>query len=57
VKDLKTAGDYVEVEYLPPGGGEPQRLVVTVKELDELAPDMAAKLAAARTLRGRPRSA
>lgn len=57
MKDLKSAGDYVEVEYVPPGGGEPQRLVVTVKELDELAPDMAAKLTAARTLRGRPRSA
>jgi hypothetical protein len=57
VKDLKNSGDYVEVEYVPPGGGEPQRMVVTVKELDELTPDMAAKLAAARTLRGRPSSA
>jgi hypothetical protein len=57
VKDLKSAGDYVEVEYLPPGDAEAQRIVVTVQELNELAPDMAAKLAAARTLRGRPRSA
>lgn len=57
VKDLKSAGEYVEVEYLPPGDGEAQRMVVTVQEMNELAPDMAAKLTAARTLRGRPRSA
>jgi hypothetical protein len=57
VKDLKSISDYVELEYLPPGGGEPQRMVVTVKELDELAPDMAAKIAAARSSRGRPRNA
>lgn len=57
MKDLKSISDYVEVDYLPPGGAEPQRMVVTVQELDGLAPDMAAKLAAARTLRGRPRSA
>jgi hypothetical protein len=56
VKDLQSISDYVEVEYLPPGGGEPQRMVVTVAELDKLAPDMPAKLAAARSSRGRPRS-
>jgi hypothetical protein len=54
VADLET-DDLVEVEYTEPGATTGRALVVSKKDFDALAPDMAGVLAKARTPRGRPR--
>lgn len=55
---LEQIGDVVFLDYEPPGGGEVQELVVKRQDFEALFKkgDAATVLAAARGVRGRPRS-
>ncbi len=55
VKDLKEAGDLVQLELKLPGESEAKVLVVKRADFDKLAPDMAKVLASARGTKGRPK--
>jgi hypothetical protein len=58
VSGLRTQGDLVELEYTEPGSTAVKALVVNKRDFDALSKGkpMNEVLAAARTLRGRPRS-